>query len=121
MVDYVPVADFKEALFGCTSDLSSCLCVLLVPFGMAITQGKAVSEAAFANGDLGSSFFGPCLLQLCCGCIGATINRGKIRKNMQYDPNCCGDLATNTFCMPCAVCQEGREVKPVFNQHLAEI
>ena len=51
----------------------------------------------------------PCLLNQYLCCVGATINRKKIRDALGYDQKLCLDIATHLFCMPCGVCQEWRE------------
>lgn len=105
------MVDFKESLLGCFTNVPTCLYVMCVPLGYACTQGYAVAGAAAQGGDLAKvECCGPCLCAAYLCCIGATINRTKIRKGLGYDLKLCLDVVTNIFCMPCAVCQEAREV-----------
>ena len=80
------------------------------PCGAAFMLGLAVYDAGSVKCDPGE-FFVPCLLNAYLCCIGATINRRKIRTVYGYEQNCMKDLAIHTFCMPCGVFQESREFK----------
>ena len=101
------MSDFTESLLGCFNDLKSCVCVTFVPCGAACTQGWAVA----ASNPMEPQCFAPCMCNLYLCCIGATINRGKIRKNFGYDEKCLLDFAVHFFCMPCGICQEARETQ----------
>ena len=98
------MGDFKESLLGCCDNMYSCFCVTFMPCGIACIQGQAV---AMINPEGGSCV--PCYLNLYLCCIGATINRNKIREKANYETKICLDIIINLFCMPCAVCQEFRE------------
>ena len=90
------MVDFKESLFGCFTDFKSCFWVAFVPCGAACIQGWAVA----ASNPMQPECCGPCCCQLYLCCIGATINRTKIRKNLGYDEKCLLDFAVHFFCMP---------------------
>ena len=96
--------DFNEPLCGCCNDAGSCLIATCVPCGLCYLQARAVSDAT------GDGMGVPCLLWG-LGCIGAAINRGKIRSHFDYDGSFIGDLFLHWFCSCCAVLQEYREVK----------
>ena len=97
--------DFQEALFGCFSDIFSCAVVGCVPFGCSIIQSIAVVRAT------GESCIIPYCLPVLLGCIGTAINRGDIREHLNISGNFCTDFSISCCCLPCAVCQEYREVK----------
>jgi Cys-rich protein (TIGR01571 family) len=96
---------FQESFCGCCSRPVSCLVSFFVPFGPCCLQGKSVGDVYKTD------CCGPCLLGVVCCCIGAAINRGKIRTYYEIDGNCCVDLLAHIFCSPCAASQEYREVK----------
>ena len=89
---------------GCCNDMGSCLIASCVPFGLCYLQAKAVDEAT------GDGMGVPCLLWA-LGCIGAAINRGKIRSQFEYEGSFIGDCFVHWFCTCCATLQEYREVK----------
>lgn len=90
MGEYFNMGDFKESLCGCFSHLGSCACVTFNPCGAACVQGNAVAMV-----DVDKGACGPCWLQLFLCCIGATINRSTMRKQLRYDSKCCLDLLTH--------------------------
>ena len=96
--------DFNEPLCGCFNDCSSCLIGFCVPCGICYLQAKAVSDAT------GDGMGTPCLLRGLC-CIGAALNRGKIRSHFEYDGSFLGDCFIHWFCTFCASLQEYREVQ----------
>ena len=102
------MTDFEESLFGCFNDMKSCVMVCFVPCGYACVQGTSVAATDPINGP---GFCQPCLCTLYLCCIGATINRVRIRTKLGYDPKCFLDFLTHLFCMPCGICQESREVQ----------
>ncbi|CAG9335647.1 unnamed protein product [Blepharisma stoltei] len=99
------VIRWEQPLCGCFSDVSSCMIVCLIcPGGSCIYQALTVSKA---TGD--SCYHAFCCSVLAC-CIGAAINRKKVRDRYLIDGSCVGDCITHLFCGPLAVCQEHREV-----------
>ena len=74
------MGDFQESLFGCFKNMYSCFCVAFIPCGMACMQGNAVAMVDPAGGSCV-----PCCLNLYLCCIGATINRNKIREKLNYN------------------------------------
>ena len=96
---------FQEDLFGCFSDIGSCLWGCLVPCGVVCLQAKAVDKIT------GNGMVVPCLLLLCLSCIGGAINRGTIRTKLGYKADFLCDCLIWCLCGPCAGCQEYREAK----------
>ncbi|KXZ43758.1 hypothetical protein GPECTOR_81g208 [Gonium pectorale] len=47
---------------------------------------------------------------LSCSCFVHTGSRGWIRQKYGIPGTCCGDCLITTFCIPCALCQEHREL-----------
>lgn len=98
------MVNFEHALFGCVKDVFSCLIICLVPGGYCIYEGLTVAKAT------GES----CLVAYCCPfllcCIGAAVNRGKIRDKYIIGGSFCEDCMLHCFCGACAACQEYREV-----------
>ena len=110
------MVDFTESLLGCFNDMKSCACVAFVPCGIACVQGWAVAAADPMNAQC----CGPCMCNLYLCCIGATINRTKIRTKLGYDQKCLLDFITHLFCMPCGVCQEARETQKQIIKNIGE-
>ena len=100
------MAEFHETLFGCASDMTSCLIGLCVPCGIVCLQAQAVKTA---TGD--DSAIGPYCIGLCLGAIGGAINRGTIRRSLNMSGSFIGDCCTWCFCPACSACQEFRETK----------
>jgi Cys-rich protein (TIGR01571 family) len=98
------MTDFEEPLFGCFSDLFSCIVAWVVPCGSCYIQASAVSKAT-EEGML-VPFIMPCLL----ACVGGALNRGKIRDKYKYAGSFPLDCLLHWFCTCCAVTQEYREV-----------
>ena len=97
--------DFNEPLFGCFKDIPLCLIASCVPCGLCYLQAKAVDTVT--NDGMAI----PCLLIYFAGCLGAAVNRGKVREVLKYDGSFCGDCCLHCFCSCCAVLQEYREVQ----------
>lgn len=96
---------WKEGTCGCFRDFGSCLLIFCVPGGYCCAQGKAI-EMATKEGC-----FIPCMLPMCCACIGGAINRGKIRAKYDIGGNFIKDCLCHLFCAFCAASQEYREAK----------
>lgn len=95
---------FEEELCGCFSDIKVCLWGWCVPCGIICMQASAVNKVT------GQGAAVPCLLTLFLSCIGAAINRGKIREHYGIEGSFLSDCFTWWYCGPCAACQEYREV-----------
>mmetsp|Transcript_690 Transcript_690/g.1244 ORF Transcript_690/g.1244 Transcript_690/m.1244 type:complete len:110 (-) Transcript_690:4791-5120(-) len=102
MVEII-MGGWEQPLLGCLSDIGSCLVVLFCPGGYCYCQATSVSKATGEGCCI--PYF--CPIVLCC--IGAAINRSKIRDRYLIDGGFCTDCITHLFCGPCAVCQEYRE------------
>lgn len=97
--------EFNEPLFGCLSDCKLCFCAILLPGGICCIQARAVHEAT--GQDLLSALALPWIV----GCLGAAINREKIRFAYNIKGNLFQDLCLECFCPICAVTQEALEVR----------
>lgn len=96
---------WEENLFACCdSKAYSCL-VVLFPFCYPIFQGCTVHNAT------GEPWSKACFCPLLLCCIGAAINRGKIRDRYLINGSFCEDCLTHCLCSCCALCQEYSEVK----------
>ena len=62
-----------------------------------------------ASNPMEPQFFRPCMWNLYLCCLGATINRTVIRRNLGYVESHMLDFVVHLFCMPCGICQEYRE------------
>lgn len=96
--------DWEESLAGCCGDVCSCCIVALCPFGCCLYQGLAVSKAT------GDGCCTPFCCPICLCCIGAGMNRRRVRERYLIKGNLCLDVLTHCLCGPCASCQEYREV-----------
>lgn len=96
---------FQEELFGCFSDMASCIWACCIPCGVICLQAKAVDMIT------GDGMVIPCLLTMCLSCIGGAINRGTIRTKLGIQGSFVSDCLLWWCCGPCAGCQEYREAK----------
>jgi Cys-rich protein (TIGR01571 family) len=94
---------FKQSLFGCFNDFSSCICILCLPGGLYCFQSQAVSMSTGGSQSL------PYWIAYNCGVLGAAMNRGTIRKSLGIQGNYCSDCCIWCICPLCAACQEYRE------------
>lgn len=101
---YLKQTEFDQPLFGCSSDIKSCLIVACLPCGGAIAQGLAVKNAT------GEGFIVPYCMTILLACIGAAINRGQIRNKYNLEGGFINDFCYHMWCHHCASCQEYREV-----------
>jgi len=98
--------EWKNSLFGCFSDLGSCIITCFLPcvqYGMnyeKVHHSGCCSQACV--------FF--CLSQCCLNCCVHKDLRSDIRRKYNIEEGC-GDCLTTCFCSPCAICQEARELK----------
>ncbi|OMJ92428.1 hypothetical protein SteCoe_4765 [Stentor coeruleus] len=96
---------WEESLFSCCASGGFCLIVALFPICYPFLQGWVVSKAVH------QSFISACICPLFCCCIGAAVNRGKIRDRYLIEGSFCEDCLIHCFCSPCALCQEYSEVR----------
>jgi len=106
------MADFEEPLLGCLADFCICLVAFCVPCGACCMQAQAVDRATQGN----EGVFMPLLCVCCLGCIGAAINRGKIRESFSISGSFVNDCLIWSCCGPCAATQEYREVRTRTNK-----
>ncbi|OMJ76152.1 hypothetical protein SteCoe_24522 [Stentor coeruleus] len=100
---------WEETLFGCASDIPSCLLTCLLPGGICIIQATTVNNLTH-NGKIF-----PYILVCCLGCIGGAINRETIRNRLEIDGSFVSSCRTWCLYPLCAACQEYREVKRYSN------
>ncbi|CAG9329920.1 unnamed protein product [Blepharisma stoltei] len=98
------MVQWEEPLFGCFRDCCSCIIISLCPMAYCVYQGISVKKAT------GESCLCACCYSAVLCCIGAAINRGKIRDRYLINGSCFSDCLLHCLCGPCAACQEYREV-----------
>ena len=74
---------------------------------MCCMQAIAVNRASQGKEGICVPILFVCLL----GCIGAAINRGKLRQSLNIDGSFCRDCLVWWRFAPCAASQEYREVR----------
>lgn len=94
---------FQEPLFGCFSDLFSCLIAFCCPGGYCYIQASARNKATHED------CLYPYVLPLLFLCVGAAINRKKLREHYSFSGNFASDCLYHFLCGVCAVTQEYRE------------
>lgn len=97
---------WKNSLFGCLSDIGSCIltcCFPCVQYGMNY-------EKVHQSGCCSQGCTWWCLNMCGCCCLVHKELRSDIRRkyNIRED---CSDCLTTCLCGPCAICQEARELK----------
>jgi Cys-rich protein (TIGR01571 family) len=97
------MVSWEEPLFGCINDIKVCFLIAACPLISPCVQGKAVAKATQ------ESCWIPCLCACSLACIGAAINRSRIRDQYLIDGSWLGDCMAHFCCSACAVCQEYRE------------
>ena len=95
---------WETPFFGCFSTFSLCLLALL-PGGYCLVQGLAVSKARNKGCVMAT------VLPLLCCCIGAAVNRSRLRDRYLISGSGLGDACVHLMCPICAVVQEYREVE----------
>lgn len=98
------MGNWDESLCGCCSSKCFCILVMFLPIFMPCYQGWIINKAT------GENCFSATLCPLLLCCLGAGMNRGKIRDRYLIDGSFCEDCLLHCFCAPCALCQEYREV-----------
>ena len=99
------MGNWEEGLFGCCGSTGYCFLVMIFPFCCPIFQGCTVNKA------VKEPWSKACCCPLLCCCIGAAINRGKIRDRYLINGSFCEDCLIHCFCTLCAICQEHSEVR----------
>jgi len=102
---------WATGLFDCFGDMSSCCCVYCCA---PCAYGQIVSimntgQTGGMCGDCGSC----CIFTLLGGFafIVTCSTRKQIRAKYNLPEEPCNDCLVHCFCLPCALCQEFREVK----------
>lgn len=98
------MADFEEPFCGCFNDLPVCLIGWCIPGALCYFQAVAVDTITHEG------LVVPFLLPCCLSCIGAAINRGKIRDHYKIDGSFVIDCVVS-MCYLCSATQEYREMK----------
>ena len=101
--------EWKHGLFGCFDNFSLCIVTYFVP---CYTLGKNAESV----GENCALFGLSCLVGLSC-CAQIYI-RDKIRKKRNIEGELLMDICIVGWCSPCALCQEGMEMK-VMEQSMA--
>eukprot|EP00163_Fabomonas_tropica_P027034 TRINITY_DN5114_c2_g3_i2.p1 TRINITY_DN5114_c2_g3~~TRINITY_DN5114_c2_g3_i2.p1 ORF type:complete len:143 (-),score=34.54 TRINITY_DN5114_c2_g3_i2:510-938(-) len=108
------MAEWNSGLFGCFNDPKICIigmCCPCVLHGLNASQvvdthpigPEAINKAPISIGVC-------CVAYSCCGCCVHCVTRGKLREKFGLAPSC-PDLIAAWCCGPCALCQDGRELK----------
>jgi Cys-rich protein (TIGR01571 family) len=97
------MSQFNEALCGCLSGPWSCIVGWCIPGGYCLLQALAVKKST------NQGMLGPYLLPWLLMCIGAAINRGKVRETFKIEGNFFSDCLLHICCPVCAATQEYRE------------
>ncbi|XP_052814803.1 cornifelin homolog A-like [Mya arenaria] len=95
---------WEHGLFSCFDDLGICILAYLVPCVIFKQNAEDMKEGECLVG--GFVLFFPIL-----GCYKAVRIRGKLREDNQIEGSTCLDVLTLSFCLPCALTQEMREIK----------
>mmetsp|Transcript_827 Transcript_827/g.1827 ORF Transcript_827/g.1827 Transcript_827/m.1827 type:complete len:114 (-) Transcript_827:4122-4463(-) len=98
------MAEFHESFCGFTRNLKICLLVSCVPCGYCWVQSYS---ASYVSGEPQLKRF--CLVLL-LSCLGAGLNRRRVRQMFLIEGNLCSDCLMHWFCCLCAATQEYREV-----------
>ncbi|XP_065910160.1 uncharacterized protein [Dysidea avara] len=93
---------WSHGLFGCFSDITTCLITWIIPCYTAGKNAESVGESCLAHGVY-------TLLPLIGWYCHATV-RGKIREKKGIDGTFFNDLLLSVFCELCALVQEAQEV-----------
>ena len=99
------MGNWEENLCGCLGAKCFCCLVMIFPVLYPAYQGWIINKAT------GESCLTACLGPFFLCCIGASVNRGKIRDRYLIDGSFCEDCLIHAFCCACAICQEYREVR----------
>ena len=94
---------WETPLFSCCRSPGTCI-LLLLPGVCCVVQSWAVGRAR------GKGQCGALMLVCCLGCVGAAINRGRIRDRYLISGTCMDDFCLHLFCPLCSVAQERHEV-----------
>ncbi|GMH37501.1 hypothetical protein BSKO_05374 [Bryopsis sp. KO-2023] len=116
----------EGGLLGCCNDVGGCFKTMCLP---CITFGE--TREALHGGKTPESCLGPsCSFFLCCVLSGGLCTfvysmraRRDIREKYNLPARPCPDCCVHFWCLPCALCQERREVKarPLTEWPIAEV
>ncbi len=105
---------WSSGLFACLDDWGVCCYTALCP----LCAFGETHEKAFEDTDTGCDRWGACTLMYLAGQIvpcGHVLVTAPTRKRLRFKYNIpngrCGDFCTHFWCLPCAMCQESREIK----------
>eukprot|EP01090_Pellita_catalonica_P017438 TRINITY_DN5263_c0_g1_i1.p1 TRINITY_DN5263_c0_g1~~TRINITY_DN5263_c0_g1_i1.p1 ORF type:complete len:116 (+),score=2.73 TRINITY_DN5263_c0_g1_i1:78-425(+) len=103
-------ADFNEGLCECFNDCEICLCSFCFP---CVQVGRNMGEdTGIGEGDCCTWSFLYILANVVgAACIVHLIERGRVREHFGIKGDVIGDLMCVLCCAPCALAQEGREIK----------
>ncbi|XP_064389060.1 uncharacterized protein LOC135337088 [Halichondria panicea] len=94
---------WSNSLFGCFSDIGTCVIAFIVPWYIQGKNAEAAGEPCLHHGLAGLV---PILGQYCHAVI-----RGKIREQKSIEGTFFSDIVLSFFCGRCALVQEAQEIK----------
>ena len=103
--------EFTTGIFGCFSDITGCLDIMVCYPCMVGRQCEAVNgnsntpNTMWCLGTLVVCWFFPPLDMAIVPCL-----RTKLRDRHGINGGCCGDWICGVCCAPCAMCQISREL-----------
>lgn len=98
------MGEWQQGLFGCFSDIGTCLIVYFVP---CVTAGQIIEAAGITSCFLGAiSYLLPVFNPIC-----VMMAYNKIREDRGIDGSVLGDVCRVFFCPCCALIQAGSEVQ----------
>ena len=95
---------FREQLFGCVSDMFSCLVIWTLPFGNCVMHASATNTVT--NKGFGTA----CAWTLLC-CFGMAVNRQDMKRALMIPDNYFADCCNYFWCTACAAAQDYREAE----------
>ncbi|XP_027122502.1 protein PLANT CADMIUM RESISTANCE 7-like [Coffea arabica] len=100
---------WSTGLCGCFEETSNCCvtcCCPCITFGRNV---EIIDQGTTSCAQAGIIYY--CLAHVGCASCYSCTYRSKLRAyfNLSEDP--CNDCLVHCFCLPCAVCQEYRELK----------
>ncbi|KAI3945614.1 hypothetical protein MKW92_032095 [Papaver armeniacum] len=101
---------WSSGLSGCFDDCGNCCLTCWCPcitFGQISEILDRGSSACGFNGALHAII---CILT-CCTCIYSCLYRNRFRKTYNLEGSSCTDCLIHSFCEPCSLCQQYRELK----------
>jgi Cys-rich protein (TIGR01571 family) len=102
MGELIKMGGWDIDLFDCKKNPIMFLWACCVPCGGTCMQAV---DAKLTQNDKNAPLFA-CLLDCFCGCIGAAINRSRVREQLSIHDSILMDVLLSCFCGPCSITQE---------------